>query len=104
MVLASAVSAAQLEINPQQSKIEVAVNCTMDSFVGQFEKFQEKIECDPAVSFPTKADVSFDFADLKTGNTNRDAAMLEWLEYPGNPTGSFQLDAWNSREPPTSCW
>jgi len=94
VALAIQADAAPLEINPRQTRIEVAVSCTIDSFVARLEKFQTQVDCDPAVALPTKAEVTFDFADLKTGNPDRDAAMLAWLEYSGNRTASFQLTAW----------
>jgi polyisoprenoid-binding protein YceI len=87
--------AAQLEINPEQSKIEVAVSSTVDSFVGHLAKYNAAIECVPSTVLPTGADLSFDFADLKTGNTDRDAAMLKWLQYDSNRTATFHLTGWN---------
>jgi polyisoprenoid-binding protein YceI len=87
-------NAAPLEINPQQSKVEVAVSCTIDSFVAHLDKYQATVDCDPAVPLPAKADVSFNFTDLKTGNPDRDAAMLKWLEYDAHPTASFHLTGW----------
>ena len=92
---AVAIRAAPLEIDPQQSKIEVAVSCSMDSFVGRLEKYQAVVECEPKAALPAKADVSFDFADLKTGDKGRDAAMLLWLGYSSNRTASFHLTGWN---------
>ena len=93
-VIAIAAGAKPIEIDPQQSKVEVAVSCTMDSFVGKLEKYQANVDCDPAAALPAKADVSFDFADLKTGKTDRDAAMLKWLQYDTNRTASFHLTSW----------
>ena len=93
-VLAITGRAAQLEIDRQRSKVEVAVNSTIDSFVGHLEKYQAAVECEPTAALPVKADVSFSFADLKTGNKDRDAAMLKWLEYDRNQTASFHLTGW----------
>ncbi|MDB6022197.1 MAG: YceI-like domain protein [Pedosphaera sp.] len=87
--------AAPLAIDPRQSTVEVAVSCSMDSFVGHLEKYQAAIECDPTAALPTKADLSFDFADLKTGKKDRDSAMLKWLEYSAHPAASFHLTGWN---------
>jgi polyisoprenoid-binding protein YceI len=93
--LAVRVQAALLQIDYQQSKIEVAVSSTIDSFVGHLDEFTAEIDCAPAVKFPAKAAVHFDFANLKTGNTNRDSAMLKWLEYSSNQKASFVLDGWD---------
>jgi polyisoprenoid-binding protein YceI len=87
--------AASLAVDPRQSSVEVAVSCSMDSFVGHLEKFQATVESDPPAALPAKADVSFDFADLKTGNKDRDAAMLKWLDYSTHPAASFHLTGWN---------
>jgi polyisoprenoid-binding protein YceI len=92
---AASTSAGQLEIDPQQSKVEVAISSTFDSFVGHLEKYQATVECNPATALPSKAEVSFDFADLKTGDKDRDAAMLKWLEYSSNQTASFHLTGWD---------
>lgn len=91
---AIATSAAPLVIDPQQSKIEVAVSCTIDSFAAHLEKYDAAIDCDPAAALPARADVSFNFAALKTGSPDRDAAMLKWLEYDSHPTASFHLARW----------
>ena len=93
--LALTASAATLEIDPQQSKIEVAVSSTIDSFVAHLDKYQANVDCDWLVPLPAKADVSFNIADLKTGNADRDAAMLKWLEYDTNPTATFHLTGWS---------
>ncbi len=90
-----AARAGTLQIDPGQSKIEVAVHSTIDSFVAHLDKYQANVACDPAVPLPAKADLSFDFADLKTGNPDRDAAMLKWLAYDQNPRGTFHLTGWS---------
>jgi polyisoprenoid-binding protein YceI len=86
---------APLEIDTQHSKIEVAVSSTVDSFTGRLEKYEASVDCEPAQALPAKADLSFDFSDLKTGNASRDAAMLKWLAYEANPKASFQLTGWS---------
>jgi polyisoprenoid-binding protein YceI len=87
-------TAGQLEIDPLKSRIEVAVSCTVDSFVGHLEKYQAVIEGDEKAAMPPKASVSFNFADLKTGKADRDAAMLKWLEFEVHPAASFTLTGW----------
>lgn len=88
--------AGQLTLDRKQSKIEVAVSATVDSFVGQLEKYQADIDCAPAVSLPDKASVTFDFKDLKTGNSSRDQEMLKWLDYSLQPSCSFTLTNWKT--------
>ncbi len=86
--------AAALEVDRPHSQIEVAVSSTVDSFVGKLERYQVRVEWDPTTALPAQADVSFDFADLKTGNPARDAAMLKWLDYTTNRIATFHLTGW----------
>lgn len=85
---------ALLQIDQRQSKIEVAVSSTASSFTGRLETYQATIQCEPPQPLPTKADLTFDFKDLKTGAKGRDAHMLKWLQYSKNPTASFHLKGW----------
>lgn len=87
-------TAAPLRIDPPQSRIEVSVNSTASSFVGKVEKYQISIEFDRPQTLPTKAELAFDFKDLKTGVNGRDAHMLKWLQYAKNPTATFHLTGW----------
>lgn len=86
--------ATPLEVDYKQSKIDVAVSATIDSFIGHLEKYEATVDCDAATNLPTQAAVSFNFSDLKTGKTDRDAEMLKWLEYPTNPKATFALTGW----------
>jgi polyisoprenoid-binding protein YceI len=92
--LCAPAAAALLHIDRSKSKIEVAVNSTVSSFTGKLENYQAVIECDPPQRLPTKAEVIFDFKDLKTGVGGRDEHMLKWLQYPKTPKGSFFLRDW----------
>jgi polyisoprenoid-binding protein YceI len=94
--VAATAGAAPLEIDYKQSKLDVVVSATIDSFVGHLDKYQTTVECDGSTNLPAKAAVSFNFSDLKTGNTDRDAEMLKWLEYPNTPTASFALTGWKT--------
>ena len=88
-----------LQIDYAQSRIEVAVNTTVSPFVGKLERYQAAVECEPNSPMPTKADISFDFKDLKTGIKGRDAHMLKWLQYSVNPRASFHLRSWKTEQP-----
>lgn len=85
-----------LSVDSQQSKIEVAVSATVDSFVGQLEKYQADIDCASNTNLPDKAAVTFDFKDLKTGNPKRDTEMLKWLDYSTKPSCRFTLTDWKT--------
>ena len=88
--------AGQLAVNREQSQIEVAVSATIDSFVGDLEKYQADIDCAPGTKLPAKAKVSFDFQDLKTGNPSRDKEMLKWLDHSKDPDCTFTLADWKT--------
>lgn len=92
--VATVAGAAPLEIDYQQSKITVAVSATVDSFVGHLDKYNASVDCGGSTNQPAQAKVTFNFSDLKTGNTDRDAEMLKWLEYTTTPTASFALTGW----------
>ncbi len=94
VVTAGPVMAVPLKLDYNQSRINVAVSATIDSFVGRLQKYQATIDCSSGHRLPGKAKVAFDFADLKTGNPDRDAAMRQWLGYDANPTASFVLTGW----------
>ena len=85
--------AAPLEVDYKQSKIDVAVSATIDSFVGHLEKYEATVDCDSSANLPNKAGVSFNFSDLKTGNPDRDVEMLKWLEST-NSKATFALTGW----------
>lgn len=88
--------AGQFTVNSQQSQIEVAVSATIDSFVGHLQKYQASIDSTPNSQLPDKATVSFDFKDLKTGNSSRDKEMLKWLDYSKDPDCTFTLANWKT--------
>jgi polyisoprenoid-binding protein YceI len=88
-----AATAAPLQIDMQQSRIAVQVKATVN-FTGELQKYDVKIDCDNHAALPGRADVSFDFKDLKTGKDGRDKDMLKWLEYTNFPTATFHLTGW----------
>lgn len=86
--------AATLELDAQQSRISVAVATSVHDFTGTVEVFQNSISFDQRDGQPRKADVSFDFKDLKTGSKGRDRDMLKWLSRAANPKAHFHLTGW----------
>lgn len=83
--------AARLECDPAESRIEIIVKATVDSFTGRLEKFDPEITVEPAGRI-TGARVRFNFGDVKTGKDKRDRAMHEWQQTPDFPTGEFVLE------------
>lgn len=87
-------AAAGIDVDYARSRVEVGVKSTVDSFTGHLEKYAVSVEWPPSELLPAKARMSFDFADLKTGDTNRDSAMLKWLGHDSLPGGVFVLGGW----------
>lgn len=82
--------AAQLDCDPVQSRVEIIVKATVDSFTGHLAKFE------PVVTFGsdgrvTTARIRFHFSDVQTGKDKRDKAMHEWQRTDRFPEGEFEL-------------
>jgi polyisoprenoid-binding protein YceI len=79
----------RLKIDKTRSFIDVDVKATVDSFIGRLEGYETVIPLDATGKIKI-AQISFKFTNLKTGKTDRDAKMLEWLG-GGVPEGKFEL-------------
>jgi len=87
--------AAALKIDEAKSRIQVEVKATGHSFTGTLEKFTASVSGSNGSLAPTAVNIGWDFADLKTGDGDRDHEMLDWLSHKTLPNGSFRMDkAW----------
>lgn len=77
-----------LKIDRSRSFVDVDVDATKN-FTAHLDAYQAQVTVDDAGKIKT-AVFTFKFADLKTGNTDRDAHMIEWLG-GGEPEGRFEL-------------
>lgn len=80
-----------LVIDYKQSRVEIAVKATVDSFTGTLETYDAGVWVDSETGEIAKARVAFKFADVKTGKADRDEAMHEWQETDKHPEGVFTL-------------
>ena len=85
-------SALLVDIDPDASRIGIAVRLSMGSFKGVLEKYETRIQLAVGDQSISTAELDFDFSDLKTGNKRRDKDMLEWLDHENHPKGSFRLE------------
>jgi polyisoprenoid-binding protein YceI len=85
-------SALLVDIDPDVSRIEIAVRLSMGSFEGVLEKYDARIQIAAGDKTTRAAELDFDIADLKTGNKRRDKDMLKWMDYENHPKGSFRLE------------
>jgi polyisoprenoid-binding protein YceI len=89
-VLPLVLSAAErtLKIDKAGTFIDVDVNAT-SNFTAHLDAYDIKVNVDDGGKIKS-AVFGFKFSDLKTGNTDRDAKMIEWLG-GGSPEGRFEL-------------
>lgn len=78
-----------LKLDRSKSYVDVDVKATVDSFTGHLDRYDIALPLDAAGKIKD-AMLTFKFADLKTGKTDRDAKMLDWLG-GGAPDGTFDL-------------
>lgn len=90
LLLSCALAAAErpLKIDRSRSFVDVDVDATKN-FTAHLDAYDAKIMVDEAGKIKS-AVFTFKFTDLKTGNTDRDAHMIEWLG-GGLPEGRFEL-------------
>lgn len=81
--------AAPLAVDAAQSRVEIVVKATMDSFTGTLNRYKADVAVDDGRV--TAARFSFHFADVHTGKDGRDEAMNEWQDTPHHPDGVFVL-------------
>lgn len=90
--MAAGLAAAErpLVIDYAQSRVEVAVKVTVDSFVGRLGVYEPAVSLaeDGAVQ---SARLAFHFRDLTTGKEGRDKAMHKWQQTDTFPDGLFVL-------------
>lgn len=80
-----------LAVDKAQSRVEILVKATVDSFTGTLVDYQPVIRVDHDTGTVVSADVSFAFADVKTGKPDRDEQMHTWEDSARFPTGDFKL-------------
>lgn len=78
-----------LAVDSAQSRVEIVVKATVDSFTGTLEAYDAEIAVDSGRV--TAARFAFHFADVHTGKEGRDEAMNEWQDTRHHPDGVFVL-------------
>lgn len=90
VLLPLALSAADrtLKIDKARSYVDVDVDATVN-FTARLENYDPVFTVDAAGKIKS-ATLAFNFTDLKTGKTERDAKMIEWLG-GGTPEAKFEV-------------
>jgi polyisoprenoid-binding protein YceI len=91
-------AARTLLIDTQQSRVDVVVKATVDSFTGHLT------HCDPVITLGDDGTIQtvrvpFHFHDLVTGKDKRDSAMHEWQQTDKFPDGEFVLSSLQPLQP-----
>ncbi len=80
-------------VDSAQSQVDISVKATVDSFVAHLVDFETSLTTAPQTGQITAAVFRFNFASIKTGNTDRDRDMNEWQQTPKFPDVVFTLVA-----------
>ncbi len=81
-----------LAIDAAQSRVDVVVKASMDSFTGQLNRYDATLTAD-ADGKISGLRLNFQFRDVATGKEGRDKAMHKWQDTDKFPDGSFVLVA-----------
>jgi polyisoprenoid-binding protein YceI len=89
-VVSAAAAERPLTLDAAQSRLEVVVKATVDSFTGKLAKFESAVGVgeDGRVA---SARLAFRFRDVLTGKEGRDKAMHKWQDTEKFPDGQFVL-------------
>ncbi len=80
-----------LLIDAAQSRVDVVVQATVDSFTGSLAAYEADIRVDTETGAVVAARFDFRFADVKTAKAARDEQMHAWQGTPTHPLGRFTL-------------
>jgi polyisoprenoid-binding protein YceI len=80
-----------VRVSNEQSRVEVVVRATVDSFVAELRAFDAVVVCEPQTGQIETATFRFDFRQLFTGKAERDRQMHEWQDTAHFPDGLFRL-------------
>lgn len=80
-----------LVIDRAQSRVDIEVKATVDSFTGKLDAYEARVALDEAGERVTGARVTFHFRDVHTGKEDRDTQMHAWQDTAHHPDGVFTL-------------
>jgi polyisoprenoid-binding protein YceI len=81
-----------LAVDVAQSRVDVAVKVTVDSFVAKLTRYDAAVMVADDGRI-TSARLGFKFHDIETGKESRDKAMHKWQQTETYPEGQFVLTA-----------
>ena len=90
IVSAIPAAAGTLKVDKDKSRIQVDAKATGHAFTGTLSDYTISVTGDSTSLAPAGVNLTWKFADLKTGDEKRDAEMVKWLG-GGGPEGSFKF-------------
>jgi len=91
--LATRASGARFVLDRAQSRVDIAVKATVNSFIVRLEDFDVAIALDPESGKVESTAFHADLSALKTGRAGRDHDMSIWLQTNEFPQVVFELGA-----------
>lgn len=89
--LATRAAGALFVLDRAESHVDIAVKATLGSFVAHLEDFKVAITLDPVSGQVETTAFHADVSAIKTGRTDRDHNMSEWLQTNEFPQVTFEL-------------
>lgn len=90
-----------LTLDAAQSRVDVVVKASMDSFTGRLAKYEPQIAVGDDGRVSTVR-LAFHFRDVLTGKDGRDKAMHKWQETDKFPDGVFVLSSLEAAPAPAA--
>lgn len=91
-LLATAAWASDLHLDRGQSRVEISVKSTIDSFVAEATAFDARVSLGPSAAIEA-AEVRVPFSAIRTGKEDRDRDMNAWQGTARFPDVVFTLTA-----------
>jgi polyisoprenoid-binding protein YceI len=89
--LATRAEGAMFALDRSESHVDIAVKATLGSFVARLEDFNVAITLDPESGRIETTSFHADLSAVKTGRTDRDHNMNDWLQTNEFPHVDFEL-------------
>lgn len=90
LAVTTAAAEKPLTIDFAQSRVEIGVKATLDSFTGRLARYEPVVLIDDDGRIAS-ARLTFQFRDVMTGKASRDEAMHKWQQTATFPAGEFTL-------------
>ena len=102
-ILPSIAAERLVNIDAAQSRMDVVVRASVDSFTAHLKRFEPIVKVNDEGRI-VGARVTFQFRDLATGKEKRDREMHVWQQTDTFPDGAFELSTLDPAKAPAGGW